>query len=90
MLLNVKLETVPALLASATADLIPVNAIDQLSGCPFPDSVPATPKKQNPQKKCCLHKQGRRKESGYQCGDFPKLARTFCCPIIQDFSHPLS
>ena len=45
MLLNVKLETVPALLASATADLIPVNAIDQLSGCPFPDSVPTTPKK---------------------------------------------
>lgn len=45
MLLNVKLETVPALLASATADLIPVNAIDQLSGCPFTDSVPTTPKK---------------------------------------------
>lgn len=56
MLLNVKLETVPALLASATADLIPVNAIDQLSGCPFRDSAPTTPKKQNPQKKCCLHK----------------------------------
>lgn len=56
MLLNVKLETVPALLAAATADLIPVNAIDQLSGCPFTDSVRTTPKKRNPKKKCCLHK----------------------------------
>ena len=82
--LKFKMEAITALLASGGADLAAPTAADWLSGCHFPEVIPPTPMKQNPQKRCvvCTRSQ-RRKESRYQCGDCPERPALCAAPCFR-------
>jgi len=58
------MERISSLLAAADTDLAAPVATDHLSGRQFPELIPPTPMKQNPQKRCvvCM----RNKEKGEQ------------------------
>ena len=69
-LLRFKLDCINSILTAAGAELPPPNASDLYSARHFPDLIPPTECKQNPQKRCVVcSKNKKRKESRYQCED---------------------
>lgn len=57
------------LLKFKSTEAVAPDATNRYSGRHFPEVIPPTPNKQNPQKRCQVcWGQGRRKESRYQCG----------------------
>ena len=85
-LLKFKMEAISSLLAAAGTDVAAPAATDRLSGRHFPELIPPTPIKQNPQKRCVVctqHK--RRKESRYRCGDCPEKPGLCAAPCFRLF-----
>ena len=69
-LLRFKLDCINYSLAAAASEPTAPEASDRFSGCHFPQLIPLTNSKQNPQKRCVVcTTQNKRKESRYQCGD---------------------
>ena len=69
-LLRFKLECINVLLVASATEPSAPTASDRFSGRHFPELIPPTQSKQNPQKRCVVCTSNkRRKESRYQCGD---------------------
>ena len=85
-LLKFKLEAITFLLASGGSDVAAPIATDRLSGRHFPEAIPPTPMKANPQKRCVVcTRNGRRKETRYQCGDCPERPGLCAAPCFRVF-----
>ena len=69
-LLRFKQDCITSLLTPADAELAAPNASDRYSGRHFPELIPPTECKENPQKRCVVcSKNKKRKESRYQSAD---------------------
>ena len=64
-----KLDCITSLLTKAGAEIAAPNATDRYSGHHFPEFIPPTECKQNPQKRCvvCSQNQKRKRESIPAC-----------------------
>ena len=82
--LKFKLVAISALLAAGGTDIAAPAATDRLSGRHFPEVIPPTPMKQNPQKRCVVcTRNKRRKESRYHCGDCPEKPGLSAAPCFK-------
>ena len=82
--LKFKLDAISALLSAGGTDITALTAGDHLSGHHFPEVIPPTPMKQNPQKGCVVCTRNKRiKESRYQCKDCPVRPRLCAAPCFQ-------
>ena len=85
-LLQFKLDCITSLLAAGGAELAAPNASDRYSGRHFPELIPPTANKQNPQKRCVVCTQSKkRKESRYQCADCENTPGLCPAPCFRDY-----
>ena len=81
---KVKLDAISALLSAGGTDITAPTAGDRLSGHHFPEVIPPTPMKQNPQKRCVVcTRRKRRKESRYRFNDCPERTGLCAVPCFQ-------
>lgn len=81
-----KMEAISSLLAAASTDVAAPCATDCLSGRHFPELIPPAPMKQNPQRRCVVCTQNkRRKKSRHQCEDCPEKPGLCATPCFRLF-----
>ena len=82
-----KLEIISSMLGDTGSHVEPSSEFDRLKGRHFAEIIPATEKKEKPQRRCVVcWKRKVRKESRYQCGqcdDLPGLCPAPCFMIYQ-------
>lgn len=92
-LLRFKLDCITSLLSAGGVKLAAPNASDCFSGHNFPELIPPTECKQNPQKRCVVcFMNKKRKESQYQCADCenrPGLCPAPCLLTLNELTQLL-